>query len=732
MCADEQKRAPDDLDDLLSSLGSRARCSRPADEEAPAEKPADTRDDQPVDEETPAEKPTDTLGDLFALPGGRKKPAEEEAPAQKPTDTLGDLFALPGGRKKPAEEEAPAEKPADDLGDLFALPGRRKKPAEEKAPAEKPADDLGDLFALPGRRKKPASAGGGALDSFFAPAQPRDRPPDEEAPKGLSPLELLALPRDQRQTINWLARKRQAPFAEIQAALESDPTELSQTLQSLEEAGYVRQALVEGQVVYRVVFGGTISRGGRGLDQEIWSVVELDNASFVQQVPLFQSLPQDEVEALVEKLEERRYGRGEVIVWQGEAVHCLHLIKRGVVGVSRLSAQDNTPRALASLRQGQVLGELALLVAQSSTTTITALSEVQVLLMQRDDFLDLLQRYNSVAIELARVLGQRLTETNVRVGSSEDAHLCLLFGMGLGRGGTVIGHTIAMTLATVMKGQTVYSEFPTPERLPGLFNFPRNVDVFHHPGGHDIFVPTSTLGLPPSVRGTLLIEHLMANYANIVIGLPGDVGERAAYMLERADQVVVVAPPDPAARAQVTELITFLKRYLRPEKSSLFTIVNRTTAEEADLPAADWANFDLPFLESLLPLTEQQYDTLPAPLASATKMLADSLGRTSQIGIYIPTTINVDQQADTTAYVEKTLSFLGQLFGGATSKRAQGVWSSEEVGLVSEDIIIVQTFVTESDLDQHLAAVIEYAEGIKQELQQETMAIEVNQKLILV
>jgi len=791
MCADEKKGASDDLDDLLSSLDSHTRRSRPADEEAPAadKKPADTlgdlfalpgrRDkplnsarDKPAEEDAPAgdEKPTDTLGDLFALPGRRDKPLdsardrpdEEDAPAgdEKPTDTLGDLFALPSRRDKPldsardrpAEEDAPAgdEKPTDTLGDLFALPSRRDKPldsardkpAEEDAPAgdEKAADPLGDLLSLPRRRGKPLDSardkpdgeGDDALDSFFAPSQPRDRPTGEEAPKGLSPLELLSLPRDQRQTINWLARKRQAPFAEIQAALESDPTQLSQTLQALEEAGYIRQALVKGQVVYRVVFGGTISRGGRGLDQEIWSVVELDNASFVQQVPLFQSLPQEEVEALVEKLEERRYGRGDVIVWQGEAVDCLYLIKRGVVGVSRLSAQDNKPRTLASLRQGQVLGELALLVAQSSTTTITALSEVQVLLMQRDDFLDLLQRHNSVAIELARVLGQRLTETNVRVGSSEDANLCLIFGLGTGRGGSMIGHAIATTLAAVMKGQTVYSEFPTPEQLPGLFDFPRSVDVYHHPGGNDIFVPTSTLGLPPSVRGTLLIEHLMANYANIVIGLPGDVGERAAYMLERADQVIVVAPPDPTARAQVTELITFLKRYLRPEKSSLFTIVNRTTTEEADLPAADWANFDLPFLESLPPLTEQQYNTLPATLTSATKMLADSLGRTSQIGIYIPTTVNVNQQADTTSYVEKTLSFLGQLFGGATSKRAQGVWSSDEVGLISEDIIIVQTFVTENDLDQHLPAVIEYAEGIKQELQQEAMAIEVNQKLILV
>jgi hypothetical protein len=203
-------------------------------------------------------------------------------------------------------------------------------------------------------------------------------------------------------------------------------------------------------------------------------------------------------------------------------------------------------------------------------------------------------------------------------------------------------------------------------------------------------------------------------------------------MLERADQVVVVAFPDADSWARTTELIAFLKRYLRPEKSSLFTVVNRPAAAAADTPAAGRANFDLPFLGTLPAPMELRYDTLPAPLAGVTKALADSLGRTSQIGIYIPTTIGVNQQADTTAYVERTLAFLGGLFGGATSKRAQGVWNSDEVGLVNEDIVIVQTFVTEADLDRHMAAVIEYVEGIKEELQQEAMAIEVNQKLILV
>jgi hypothetical protein len=147
---------------------------------------------------------------------------------------------------------------------------------------------------------------------------------------------------------------------------------------------------------------------------------------------------------------------------------------------------------------------------------------------------------------------------------------------------------------------------------------------------------------------------------------------------------------------------------------------------------AERAEFDIPFLASLPSPAEQRLDNLPGPLAQAARALADRLGRNQQIGLYIPTTVNVNQSADTQACLQKTLAFMGQLFGGATSNLAQGIWSSESAELVSETITIVKSYVTQSDLDRHLPAVIEYVESLKDELKQEAMALEVNQKLMLI
>jgi len=102
------------------------------------------------------------------------------------------------------------------------------------------------------------------------------------------------------------------------------------------------------------------------------------------------------------------------------------------------------------------------------------------------------------------------------------------------------------------------------------------------------------------------------------------------------------------------------------------------------------------------------------------------------VSVFIPTTVDVDQAADAGAAVDQTLAFLGRLFGGATSSRAQGVWNSERAGLVNETIFVVRSYVTQADLDRHLPEVLAFVERLKGELRQEAMAVEVNQRLMLI
>ncbi len=75
---------------------------------------------------------------------------------------------------------------------------------------------------------------------------------------------------------------------------------------------------------------------------------------------------------------------------------------------------------------------------------------------------------------------------------------------------------------------------------------------------------------------------------------------------------------------------------------------------------------------------------------------------------------------------------MGGVFGGATHEKVRGVWNSDEVGIVAEDIHLVRSFCSPSNLDEHMSTVVDYMERLKQEMKQEAMALEINSKLMLI
>lgn len=123
---------------------------------------------------------------------------------------------------------------------------------------------------------------------------------------------------------------------------------------------------------------------------------------------------------------------------------------------------------------------------------------------------------------------------------------------------------------------------------------------------------------------------------------------------------------------------------------------------------------------------------IPKQVSQVIDTFVDRLERTNQVSVFIPTTVEVNQTLDTSEYVKQTLDFLGERFGGATCKEAQGVWNSDEAGLVGEKVFIVHTYATQGDLNKYLDEVVEFIEKLKQELKQEAMALEINQKLTLI
>ena len=114
------------------------------------------------------------------------------------------------------------------------------------------------------------------------------------------------------------------------------------------------------------------------------------------------------------------------------------------------------------------------------------------------------------------------------------------------------------------------------------------------------------------------------------------------------------------------------------------------------------------------------------------KTLKNCIKLSSQVKIYVPSTMNVNENFDSIAWVDKTLELLSKEFGGATSTAALGAWVSNQGDLIKEKITMVFSYAKQEQLERSIDKIYDFCLTMKIELKQEAIAIEVNGELYLI
>jgi uncharacterized protein YhbP (UPF0306 family) len=123
---------------------------------------------------------------------------------------------------------------------------------------------------------------------------------------------------------------------------------------------------------------------------------------------VFRDLPQQEVETVRAALQTMQFDSGDVIVRQGAPADKFFIIVDGEVEVTR---EDNgQQRTLATLRQGQFFGEMAILRDAPRMATVRAVAPTTVFAMERDAFRGLVGQSIGTTQDFDRVIQQRLDE----------------------------------------------------------------------------------------------------------------------------------------------------------------------------------------------------------------------------------------------------------------------------------------------------------------------------------
>jgi HEAT repeat protein len=132
----------------------------------------------------------------------------------------------------------------------------------------------------------------------------------------------------------------------------------------------------------------------------------MNRLAFLHSVPLFAKTTLDDLIVLDRSLVCETYLGGENIVTEGETGDRLCIVYRGEVAVRKRAPQGD--RELARLAAGDFFGEMSLFDDEPRSATVSAIDEVEVLVLDRDRFHSLVQQRPAVLMEICTTLVRRL------------------------------------------------------------------------------------------------------------------------------------------------------------------------------------------------------------------------------------------------------------------------------------------------------------------------------------
>lgn len=134
----------------------------------------------------------------------------------------------------------------------------------------------------------------------------------------------------------------------------------------------------------------------------------MDKATSLSQTSLFAGCSGKTVRSIADVAKTRHFSAGDVIVREdSQSTMGFYILIEGSVKVTR------GDRVLSEFGPGDYFGEIALLLDDSPrTATVTATSDVTVLVVTRWDFRALLETNPEIAVEVMGVLAQRLANTD--------------------------------------------------------------------------------------------------------------------------------------------------------------------------------------------------------------------------------------------------------------------------------------------------------------------------------
>jgi CRP-like cAMP-binding protein len=138
-----------------------------------------------------------------------------------------------------------------------------------------------------------------------------------------------------------------------------------------------------------------------------------NEVELLRRVPLFSGIEPSKLKLLAFTSDVVTYHPGQVLFRRGDIGDAAYVIIQGNADVTVMTDTGEIP--VAHLHDGDFLGEIAILCDTPRTATITASSELKTLRIRKESFFELLRQFPELAIEMTRILAERLTRTTAEL-----------------------------------------------------------------------------------------------------------------------------------------------------------------------------------------------------------------------------------------------------------------------------------------------------------------------------
>ena len=132
-----------------------------------------------------------------------------------------------------------------------------------------------------------------------------------------------------------------------------------------------------------------------------------DLVAAMRPVPILQPLTDEELLILAKRVHSKYYGRGELLVRQGDEGDSFFVITSGRVAVS-VKDEKGQSTVVTYLARGDFFGEGSLLTGEPRTATITTTQDTKVILIDKESFSEILTHNPGIAENLSKILADRL------------------------------------------------------------------------------------------------------------------------------------------------------------------------------------------------------------------------------------------------------------------------------------------------------------------------------------